>query len=144
MKSVTIAGDVGKVRISVESYEREKFEDIEDANWLNCKIEFDIIGFSGSYPASIETKDFIDFYNCVNLILDNYDGIAIFETKEESIFLNIRMLKTGGATITGTLRNIDKANITVDFTFDSDQTYISKAAIELNNITKHFPFRSVD
>jgi hypothetical protein len=144
MKSVTIAGDVGKVRISVESYERDKFEDIEDANWLNCRIEFDIIGFSGIYPASIETKDFIDFYNCVNLILNNFDGIAKLETKEESINLNIKMLKTGGATITGTLRNIDKANITVDFSFDSDQTYISKAAIELNKITKHFPFRSLD
>ena len=138
---VEFKGHGGVVLVSVGGYENPGAQTVSDANWLSCCVELTVGGVSASLNASFGTRDFSRFLEQLERILIDLDGVAPFETDEDALALKVALAAKGTGTVSGVLRCVDQARATVEFSFESDQTFLRQAIVELRNLCREFPVK---
>jgi hypothetical protein len=139
---IEIAGQTAQVRIEVFGYENPTAQESSDANWLTCRVEVRVRSFSGQVDAAFTTQDFAAFGRCLRSAVAEVKGAAAFETDENALQLNVEFTRTGAVRVSGTLREADRPQTSLTFSFESDQTFISRTADALDELTRRFPIRA--
>lgn len=140
--AIEIAGHGAYVRIDVLGYENPDAQGTSDANWLTCRVEVSVNGFEGRADAAFATHDFADFGRSLRAAVTAVNGEARFETDEDALRLSVEFRRTGTASITGTLRDPDRSNNTLTFSFESDQAYLRYTVDALAQVNVAFPVRT--
>lgn len=138
---VEIKGHGGCVVLSVDGYENPGAQDVSDANWLSCGVRLTVAGVSASVAASFGTRDFARFLEQLERVAADLKGVARFETDEEALSIKVELAGRGTGTISGVLRVSEHATATVEFSFDSDQTFLVQAITELRSLHGEFPVK---
>jgi hypothetical protein len=108
--------------IEVLGYENPSAQHTSDANWLTCRVEIHVRSFSGEVDAAFTTQDFVEFARSLRFAVADVKGTAVFETDENALQLRVEFGHTGTARVSGTLREADRPQTSLTFSFESDQT----------------------
>jgi len=138
-----IQGAGAHVEVNVLSYERASATDQSDANWLRCRASGSFNGFSCIVDYSIMTADFRQFGSALQEMLDGRVGDAYFITAEEGLEIQVHQKPSGQCIVSGYLRSLGMPKAKLEFRFDSDQSYIRQALIQLTETNQRFPVRAV-
>jgi hypothetical protein len=140
--NVEIAGQGAQMRIEVIGYENPAAENPSDANWLTCRVNVRVRAFEGHVDASFTTQGFAAFRKSLRLAVADVRGEAVFETDEDALRLNVKLHANGTAAVTGTLREPDRPQTALAFSFESDQTFLRHTVEALNEVVQQFPERT--
>jgi len=139
--NVEVAGQAALVRIEVIGYENLAANNPSDANWLTCRVEVRVRGFEGHLNAAFTTQDFAAFSKSLRSAVAALHGWAVFEADEDALQLKVEFNVTGTVTISGSLREPDRPGTYLAFSFESDQTFMSRTVEALDEVSHRFPVR---
>ncbi|HST09383.1 MAG TPA: hypothetical protein VLL05_03335 [Terriglobales bacterium] len=145
-KTVVLRGDGGKVQIEVHSYERPESTDGSDSNWLVCKCGVTVREFSCDVNLSLVTEGFICFHRELAESVRSLKGTAVFATAEDGLKLEITFNSAGHADVFGIIQSQLSALPTrtkLDFSFETDQSFLSSTVDELRAVIQQFPVRGI-
>ena len=135
------SSETEKVAVSVRNYERDTTGDYHDDNWLSVRVEVRAGAFSGKFDAAFLTEDFIGFREQLGALYDSLKGDANFVTLEEQLSIRVVGNGRGGLTVAGEALDQPGIGNKLAFVFALDQTSLSLALRELDEITSLFPIR---
>lgn len=140
---IEIGGQGARLTVEVLGYENPSAQDISDANWLRCQVMIRIgeRAFSADFPASFTTSDFVRFREELSTVLTKLSGTASFLTDEEALCLSIEIGRTGGALVEGVAQTDGQPQASLSFSFDSDQSFLSRTLHDLEAVVTHFPVK---
>lgn len=144
-KTVVIRGQGGQVQIEVLNYERPKSTEGSDANWLVCRCSVTVREFSCDVSLSLMTDDFVCFLGDLEEALRSLNGAAVFATLESGLKLEITFKAAGHADVFGTIQSqlsVVPSRTKLDFSFESDQSFLSYTVDGLRAVIQQFPVRS--
>lgn len=139
MNIIPIKGNEGIVSIHISGYSNPRATDSDDANWLSAEIEIAVGCFTGKYPASPTTQDFSRFQESLELVLETLSGKALFSTMEGWLQLQIDMTRRGTATVSGEAVALQAPRIALEFSFESDQSYLQETLRAVRLAVQNFP-----
>ena len=140
--TVRIKGEKGvSLNIFVQRYERDTFENVDDANWLKCEIELSAGSFKARYKASLQTNDFVEFNKQLSELYIRLKGKAEFNTMEEQ--LSIVVKGNGQGQMAADCVAIDEAGIgnRLQFKIEFDQTHLNNVLHDLDSLIRKYPVR---
>jgi hypothetical protein len=140
--TAVVIGGENDARISIEirAYERGDVGDFEDSNWLNCTFEVAVERFTARAEASFRIEEFEDFLAQLSPLIEPLEGTAKFDTLENQLSIVVKMSDRGTCRISG--HATDHTHCTLQFSFESDQTFLRPAIRELKAIVGEFPVRN--
>ncbi len=138
-----LEGSGAQLTMEVVSYERESTVDASDANWLRCRARGTFGAFTCSSDYSIPTLDFRQFETSLREMLEGRSKQAYFSTMEEGLGLDLVLDRAGRCRISGFLRSFGMPRTKLEFTFDSDQSYLQQTLVGLVRVNECFPVRVV-
>lgn len=128
--------------MEVLGYENPSAPDVSDANWLKCRVAINIEeAFWANFPASFTTSDFIQFHEELRTVLTKLSGTASFLTDEDALCLSIEIGRTGGALVGGVAQTYGQPQASLSFSFESDQSFLSRTLHDLEAVVIHFPVK---
>ena len=137
--AMSISGRTGKITLEISRYERPDARLVSDKNWLAGNVQINVGPFSAAYEARFETYDFASFYGEVKNMLETLNGTAHFQCTEECLTLTISIGSRGEATIRGVAKSLESLGTSLNFSFDSDQSYLGRVLDSLGNLCDQFP-----
>ena len=143
--TVVIRGDGGRVQIEVLNYERPNLTEGSDANWLVCRCSMTVREFSCEVSLSLMTDDFVRFLADLDEALRSLRGTAVFATPESGLRLEIKFKAAGHADVFGTVQSqlsVVPSRTKLDFSFETDQSFLSHTIEGLRTVIQQFPVRS--
>jgi hypothetical protein len=143
-KTVVIRGDGGRVEIEVLNYERPNATEGSDANWLVCKCGVTVREFSCEVSLSLMADDFVHFLGDLDEVQRSLKGTAVFATLESGLTLEIKFKAAGHADVLGIVKSqlsVLPSRTKLDFSFESDQSFLSHSVAELRAVVQQFPVR---
>jgi len=144
-KTVVIRGHGGEVQIEVVNYERPKSTEGSDANWLVCRCGVTVREFTCDVSLSLMTDDFVRFLGNLNEALRSLKGTAVFATLESGLKLEIKFKTAGHTDVFGTVQSqlsVVPSRTKLDFSFESDQSFLPATVEGLRAVIQQFPVRS--
>ncbi len=144
-KTVVIRGVGGRVQIEVLNYERPNTTGGSDANWLVCKCGVTVGEFSCDVNLSLMTDDFVRFLGDLDEAQRSLKGTAVFTTLESDFTLEVKFKAAGHADVLGAVQSqlsVVPSRTKLDFSFESDQSFLSHSVEELRAVIQQFPVRS--
>jgi len=126
--------------VTVLRREHQGADDYWDGNWVVCRIEARVGGFTADYEASLRTDEFHRFHEGLKFINDNLFGSAVFSSMEGWIELTAKCLPNGSLEVAGEL--CDQAGAGRGLTIDIDgldQTHLPSLLDALSEIERSFP-----
>lgn len=141
LESIEISGNDGKILIQVTSYERGHATNEDDANWLRSELTVSVGSFTGRFCCAITTFDLARFAEELKVALATLSGRVPFHTSEGDIDLEIAFAARGTATIRGMLKPQESLQASMEFTIDSDQSYLARTLHQLGAALRKFPIR---
>ena len=139
MTSFTIQFDGGWLTLAVYGYENTAATTMSDANWLVCRIDYELEGLTGGCGISISTTDTISFRDEVQMPLNNLSGAAEFFNEEEDVRIEMKFVSRGTVEVTGRIVKNGIMRYQIDFNSTSDQTRIGQCYKELIQVADKFP-----
>jgi hypothetical protein len=109
-----------------------------DMDWIKSNITVKAGRFSGYFSASLMTNDFEVFKSELEILYNKLDGIALFQTLENQIY--IKVVGDGIGHLNAKCRFMDFAGHGNELIFEMnfDQTQIPKIINQLEKITKKY------
>jgi hypothetical protein len=142
MNLISLKGENGgEVSISLIDYSNAAATESDDANWLFAEISISAGCFTGSYPANLTTYDFHRFQDSLKQLLAKMCGKVVFSTMEGWLRLEIEMTQRGSATISGEAIAEQAPQISLRFSFESDQSYLQKTLFDVRSAVRNFPIK---
>jgi hypothetical protein len=145
-KTIAIRGDGGQqIQIEVLNYERPKSTEGSDANWLSCSCGVTVREFSCDINLSLMADDFVRFLDDLNEALHSLRGTAVFITLESGLKLEITFKAAGHADVFGTVQSqlsVVPTRTRLDFSFETDQSFLSQTIEGLRAVIQQFPVRN--
>lgn len=140
---IKVGGHAACVTVEVFGYENPSAEDISDANWIRCQVKVKIgeREFSADFPASLTTHDFAQFREELDTVLGSLDGTASFLTDEEALCLSVVVHGTGRAEVKGVAQVCDNPQASLNFSFESDQSFLNQTLHDLQALIEKFPVK---
>lgn len=140
MISMPVEGDGASLVIEVHAYEMvDGATAPSDANWLEATIRISCGALGGVFNASLTTQDFALFAQELSQLLRDLKGKAAFQTDEEHIQFDVEMTGLGRAVVTGVAKSIGQAKSSLTFSFQTDQTYLTRTMSSLAQVVDQFP-----
>jgi hypothetical protein len=136
---IEISGEGSLITLEVHGYERPNAEDIEDANWLLCRVALKVGTFSGEFSTSFLTHELSAFLQAALAILENSEGTALLTHIEDSLRLEVGMDQSGRGKITGQAKVLDVSQTILSFVFNTDQTLLTKTCAGLEAALAQYP-----
>jgi len=146
-KTVVLRGDGGQVQIDALDYERPASVDGSDANWLVCRCGVTVREFSCDVNLSLMTGDFVRFHRQLDEALRLLKGTAVFTTAEAGLQFEITFKSAGHADVTGIVQSQLSAvprRTKLDFSFESDQSFLSSTLDGVRAVIQQFPVRGAE
>jgi hypothetical protein len=131
-----------RVTVEVVNYERAALGEYHDDNWVNVAVSVSAGAFSGTFPASFITDEFVSFRSQLRELHRTLKGEATFTTMEGQLALHLVGDGRGGITLNG--EALDQPGIGNCLTFELalDQTYLASTLDGLDQIIAAFPVRA--
>ncbi len=139
---VKIAGHGGCVVLSADGYENPDARDRGDANWLSCGVQLTLGGVAATHKTSFTTNDFARFLGQLRSVMDTMKGAALFVTDEDALSIKVELGGRGTGTVSGVLRIAEHIRATVEFSFESDQTFLVRTLADLDGLCRKFPIKT--
>ena len=137
-EQIKFAGGQGGFTIEIHGYERPGAGDQDDANWLKCELSIKAGPFSGKFKCAFTTYDIIALAERLRSALAA-SGTVIFQSTEGDIDLDIALDKRGGAVIKGRANARGLPETSLQFRFDSDQSYLAQTLGQVDAVLRRFP-----
>lgn len=115
-------------------------QDYWDGNWLLVTVVVHAGKFTGDVPGLMRAEEFQKFSGELRAFQQTLAGAVTFETTEEWLSLRFEVNRLGEIEIAGSLS--DEVNFpynTLKFTLKSDQSFLTKALQQLEQVVKAFP-----
>jgi hypothetical protein len=132
-----IAGQAASITVNIITRESPETKNVYRANSLTCEVELDVPPFTGGFKASYTTQEFFKFWTGLSMVLSSSKGEAVFGSEENALQIAVGIDATGRGLVKGTTRAQSKT--TVSFSFETDQTALSKTCKELEAVITQFP-----
>jgi hypothetical protein len=132
-----------QVDIIVNQYQHSPSGESFDDNWLLCSVSVSFGSFSGKFPVSLQTYDFIKFSREMQKLYDCLIGTATFDSLEGQLEINLIGNGRGGIKLEG--KCMDNAGVGNELRFSTefDQTYLQSIIDDLDDILKGYPERAL-
>jgi hypothetical protein len=137
-EQIKFAGEQGGLTIEVYGYERPAAGDQDDANWLKCELSIKAGPFGGTFKCAFTTYDIIALAERLRGALAA-SGTVSFQNTEGDLDLDIALDKRGGTVIKGRANARGLQEISLQFRFDSDQSYLTQTLGQLDTVLRRFP-----
>ena len=144
-ETVFVRGNGGEVQVEVLDYERPTSKEGSDANWLVCRCRVTVREFISDVRLSLMSDDFVRFLRNLDDALRSLRGTAVFATAEEGLALEVRFKAAGHADVSGIVQSqlsVIPSRTNLDFSFESDQSFLSETVKGLRALIQRFPVRS--
>jgi len=139
---INIKGLDGELlKITVVDYSHPDAVDFWDGNWLACKLILRIKGFNADFIFDLRVDEVESFLVELEQFNLNLKGKANLENMEEVIKLNLSVNKTGMLKWEGRLLYPAGIGSTLEFTYESDQSFLPGLITELKNVLKRYPIK---
>ena len=143
MTTVSIGGASREyVRIEVHGYERPPVGEFHDVNWLTVRVSVSAGAFSGAFDAAFLTEELVAFLEQLKRLHSSLSGEAVFSTLEEQLSLRLIGDGRGHIALTGACVDIAGTGNRLEFSLALDQTHLSSAIQQLNELVRSFPVRA--
>jgi hypothetical protein len=129
------------ININVVSYSYPDSSDYWDGNWISCLVKAQIPGFVVSFPTYLRTSEIVSFYSDLVQLYDFTKDIASLVGMESNIDLQVQMDKLGKLTWKANLTYPTGHGSTLEFEFESEQSYLINLMDELKSIVEEFPIK---
>jgi len=136
---ITVEGEGGSITIQLRGYENPAADNDSDANWLSSRLSVSVGPFSGEFDAALTTQDLVALQQGLNTLLRDLKGKAAFRTDEDWLSFDIEMSATGAATLVGHATTRIGPRVRFDFSFQTDQSYLSRTKRALDAAVAAFP-----
>ena len=90
------------------------------------------------------TDDFVRFLGDLDEAVRSLKGTAVFATLESGLKLEIKFKAAGRADVFGSVqsqRSVVPSRTQLDFSFESDQSFLSHTVEALRSVVQEFPVR---
>jgi hypothetical protein len=141
MVSVALFGGGDRLVIEALDYERPGASDSYDSNWISTTVSIKSGAFSGSFSASFFAHDFARLQAGLEQVLKDISGTVAFESAEGDLAFTIELFARGSAVISGVAKPNSSRESSLRFEFESDQTILSEAVKQLNQVLRRLPLR---
>jgi hypothetical protein len=111
----------------------------ERDDWLTATISVRVGAFTGTTDATLLTSDFPRFRTQLESLYKTLSGIALFETIEGQLRINLAGNERGGIAVEGRVQDRVGDGNELIFRFDIDQTYLPQIIRDLLMIESEFP-----
>jgi len=138
---ISLNGHGASISIEVSGYERPIAQNVDDANWLKCRVAVNLGYFTGEYPATFVTSDFVRFRDGLKTVLSTMGGSASLETCEEALNCTVEMKSNGAARIKGKAQVHQNIAAALSFSFESDQSFAAQTLREVEAVIAEYPVR---
>jgi hypothetical protein len=139
---IELSGDEARIVIDVLGYENTRANDVDDANWLMCRVAVRVGPLSAKIEAAFTTSDFTDFRQSVEALLSGINDQASFATHEEALEIHLSRAGSGRIRVTGTARTFQVPGGTLSFSFDSDHPALEHMHRDVAGVINQYPYRS--
>ena len=131
---------VNYLAIVVRGRAYRRSRDYWDGNWLHATVTVQAGKFSGEVPGLVRAEELATFHDRLDAVDKTLEGDARFETMERWLSFQVEMGKTGGVTVSGTIRDAvgDPGN-QLSFRFEHDQTFLASTVQQLKEAVKAYP-----
>lgn len=144
MVSFSIAGqDRQQLVVTVFKYEQDFSSEYYDDNWLVVSVRLRVGQFSAEFDAAFLTQEIVDFKNELQKLYDTLKGMARFSTIEGQVSLEVVVNDCGNMIVSGVVVDNLSLGNKLEFSFQSDQTYLKTALKEIDEVVSRFPVRIV-
>ena len=127
--------------LAVEGYSHPQSEDYWDGNWVKSRINVAVGGFNGDVRGDLRLDEFQHLLDELKILQKTLDRKVIFTTTELWFEFKIEGDNLGHLEFQGTLWGYWNADNLLQFTFQSDQTYLSNPIKQLETVLSHFPIK---
>ncbi|WP_350977837.1 hypothetical protein [Shewanella sp. AC34-MNA-CIBAN-0136] len=132
-----------QVEITVEQYQHSPSSESFDDNWLICSVSVSFGSFSGKFPASFQTYDFVKFSKEVQKLYACLKGTATFDSLEGQLEIKLTGNGRGGIELEGNCMDSVGVGNKLKFSTGFDQTYLQSIIEDLDEILEGFPVRAL-
>ncbi|MFD0976987.1 WapI family immunity protein [Salinimicrobium gaetbulicola] len=127
------------LRIDVIGIALPDVEDDWDQKWVKSKVSLKAGGFSGQFDCDLVTTDFKKFRDQLSELYEKMNGVALFDTLEEQIYLKIKGDGIGHFKADCKVMDSIGTGNALEFKLEFDQTFIPQMIIQLDDIMRTFP-----
>lgn len=137
--SATIRGDEGHLKLEILGYENPHSMDVDDANWLNARLESQAGPFNGSFKLALTAFELDFLYQQLAKAAKSLSQGFDFTSMEGNFSLRLEFSKTGTATLQGVVTPRENEGNALHFRFNSDPITLEATLRELGRLVEHFP-----
>ncbi|WP_270182274.1 WapI family immunity protein [Alkalihalobacillus sp. CinArs1] len=134
-----LLGDKSKIAIEVLGRKYPDSTDYWDGNWIDSYVLLKIPGYSAKFRANVRTNELLSFLEELKTMNETLKGKAVLENMEDFILLEGRMDALGNVMWSGETCYPMGTGAILNFTFESDQSYLTKLIEELIVVVDKFP-----
>ncbi|MEH6942686.1 WapI family immunity protein [Bacillus sp. JJ722] len=134
-----LLGENEKVQIEILSRSYPNSSDYWDVNWVDSKITIEIPGYFVHFDTDIRTDGLKDFMNELKLMNSKLKGRAILKNMDGSIYFECEMNRLGQISWEGETCYPVTFGAVLNFSFQSDQSFLERLIEELEDILSIFP-----
>lgn len=136
MATLSSSNNLSKLELTFLRKEFPNATDAPDSEWIVGNIEYTSPIFSSSiYEMPMYyLPEITIFLSNLNRIITATEGIILYNGTEPYLSLNIILSRTGTATVSGEVWDVDGNTGKLAFSFETDQTLLSNFIEELKNI----------
>ncbi|TCS81040.1 WapI family immunity protein [Tepidibacillus fermentans] len=135
----TISGDKSKLGIDVVTRKYPQSDYYLDVNWLTCKINVEIPGYSASFYGEIFADEISGLFNQLKEMSQQNTDYASLEMRENYIRLEAKKDQLGHIQWNVSTTYPPNKGATLTFKMNSDKTYLSELLREMEQVVQKFP-----
>lgn len=140
MKKVSILGHDGQVlTLTITAYSYPDADNYWDSNWLVCMLDGCLPGFTFKYRIHIRTVELQRFQAGLLKMYESLIGSAEFITMDRGLEMKVTIDHLGKLEWNGSTCYPSSTGTTLEFSFESDQSYLDKLILELEEALKEYP-----
>jgi hypothetical protein len=139
MNTFTILGEDTKIEITILKRNFPELEDFWDSNWLSAALEIKIPGFHVTFPFELRTDEIESFLDDLLKMNKTLKGKAILSSLEGFIHFEGRVNRTGTISWEAEVKYPLKDGVELTFTYSSDQSFLPKLILELQQVMMKYP-----
>jgi hypothetical protein len=139
MKFHILAENNTRVEIEVFSRAYPGQSDYWDGNWVTSYVKIEMPGYSVGFNAMLRTEEIWDFLQDLKLMDSTLSGKAVLRNLDRYIHLECEMDRLGHIEWSGETCYPAGSGAVLNFSFESNQSYLGALIKELEDISLAFP-----
>jgi hypothetical protein len=139
--TMIIQGDKGRVRLEVIKYENMLAKSIDDANWLQAKLDVMAGPFSGSITLALTSNELELLHRKLSNAIKLLTGNIEFATMEGNLRLQMTFERTGEVLVQGSVTQDEAEENVLQYYFLTDPITLEAVVRDLERLVRQFPVK---